>query len=154
MYRTAVAKHTDATPIDLGRHTAKHDQGRIGTFIWTSCNGASGYSLSGVHQRSLCSTVEDMFTFVGFFVNELINHGLKIYIKQPRPSTCTGLGYGACDSFGYPSSHSQCIWYLISCSHMVCLNMLDCCALFVLDRAALYEGCAVRELHFMGCKMT
>lgn len=57
--------------------------------------------------------------FVGFFVNEALNHVLKTIIQQPRPGTCARLGHGVCDSYGYPSSHSQCIWYIIAAGFLV-----------------------------------
>jgi dolichyldiphosphatase len=59
-----------------------------------------------------CRSVEDHAIAGGFVVNELLNYGLKKSFRRPRPDTCHNLD--ACDSYGYPSSHAQCMWYFIT----------------------------------------
>ena len=68
--------------------------------------------------------MDDAAILLGFLVNELFNGVLKRSAKQPRPETCSELG--VCDSFGYPSSHSQCIWYFLIVTLLV-RSPSSCC---------------------------
>jgi membrane-associated phospholipid phosphatase len=66
-----------------------------------------------------CRNLDDLGVLLGFFTNELINVALKHSAKQPRPSLCHEKGLGVCNSYGYPSSHSQCMWYFITIGTLV-----------------------------------
>lgn len=60
----------------------------------------------------------------GLVLNEGIARGLKHLLQHPRPAaTCTALN--VCDSFGMPSSHTQCIVFGAALHLLLCARQWE-----------------------------
>ncbi|GLC40952.1 hypothetical protein PLESTB_000963100 [Pleodorina starrii] len=65
--------------------------------------------------------VQEGVIVAAFVVNEGIARGLKHGLRHPRPTaTCAKLDL--CDSFGMPSSHTQCIAFAFALHLLLCLR--------------------------------
>ncbi|CAN6581076.1 unnamed protein product [Malus baccata var. baccata] len=53
--------------------------------------------------------LQGMFFFVGLVISQIINELIKDFFQQARPETCAILEM--CDSHGWPSSHSQYMFF-------------------------------------------
>lgn len=63
--------------------------------------------------------VHEGVILAGLVLNEGIARGLKHLLQHPRPAaTCTALN--VCDSFGMPSSHTQCIVFGVALHLLLC----------------------------------
>ncbi|KAM7262988.1 hypothetical protein ACFE04_000671 [Oxalis oulophora] len=64
--------------------------------------------------------IQGMFFFIGIIINQIISESVKKLVQQARPETCALLEM--CDSHGWPSSHSQYMFFfamyftLMNCS--------------------------------------
>lgn len=56
--------------------------------------------------------VHEALTLFGLVVNEGIARALKHLVNSSRPPTCAQLG--VCDSHGWPSSHTSCMFFYFS----------------------------------------
>ncbi len=78
---------------------------------------------------------------MAFVVNEGVARGLKHGLRHPRPpATCAKLDL--CDSFGMPSSHTQCIAFALTLHLMLFARNLGTKSL----GTRLVEGCEVLAL--------
>ena len=56
--------------------------------------------------------IKNLIILVGLIVNEGLAKAIKQIVKQPRPmGKCMQLG--TCDSYGWPSSHTQCMFFFL-----------------------------------------
>ncbi|KAJ8532867.1 hypothetical protein K7X08_015756 [Anisodus acutangulus] len=53
--------------------------------------------------------LQGMFFAIGLIISQFINEIIKKSVQQARPETCALLEM--CDSHGWPSSHSQCMFF-------------------------------------------
>ncbi|GAB2235739.1 hypothetical protein Droror1_Dr00026180 [Drosera rotundifolia] len=65
----------------------------------------AGFLSHFVFRREL----QALFFALGLILSQFVNHSIKSLVKQPRPSTCALLEI--CDSHGWPSSHSQYMFF-------------------------------------------
>ncbi|KAM7266574.1 hypothetical protein ACFE04_004471 [Oxalis oulophora] len=53
--------------------------------------------------------IQPIFFFLGLLFNQFISQLVKNFVRQPRPGTCTVLEM--CNTHGWPSSHSQFMFF-------------------------------------------
>ncbi|EFJ52873.1 hypothetical protein VOLCADRAFT_86283 [Volvox carteri f. nagariensis] len=92
--------------------------------------------------------VQEGVIVAGFVMNEGIARGLKHGLRHPRPAdTCAKLDL--CDSFGMPSSHTQCIAFAFMLHFLLCMRSVGGKSL----GTRLIEACEVVGLAF-ACLLT
>ncbi|OIW01619.1 hypothetical protein TanjilG_22663 [Lupinus angustifolius] len=65
----------------------------------------SGFITHFIFRREL----QGIFFFIGLIISQFINEFIKTTVQQARPETCVLLE--TCDSHGWPSSHSQYMFF-------------------------------------------
>ncbi|CAA6654784.1 unnamed protein product [Spirodela intermedia] len=83
--------------------TLTHVRYRRGTLLGTSSLG--GFVAHFLFRREL----QGMFFALGLFISQILNELVKKSVQQSRPETCVALEM--CDSHGWPSSHSQYMFF-------------------------------------------
>ncbi|KMZ58578.1 Long Chain Base 1-Phosphate Phosphatase [Zostera marina] len=91
-------------------HVRYHRGDALGHFLaWVSLVpvfiSIGGFISHVLFRREL----QGIFFAVGLLISQAVNEFVKISVKQARPETCVLLE--ACDSHGWPSSHSQYMFF-------------------------------------------
>jgi dolichyldiphosphatase len=107
--------------------------------------------LLGAYMQLVCRNLEQGALLAGFLLNEVINTCLKHSIKQARPEACIALGLGICDSYGFPSSHSQCIWYYITAGWLLQSRSMRSHGNSVASARSCSDATAVRAQAALSC---
>jgi membrane-associated phospholipid phosphatase len=76
-----------------------------------------------------------------FFVNHYVNHSLKEYIRQPRPTGSRPLVDESYDrtNYGMPSYHSQMIWFVTVFLYLVKRNVRWLIAFVAIAFLTMYQ---------------
>ncbi|XP_062004144.1 lipid phosphate phosphatase gamma [Rosa rugosa] len=96
--------------------------------------------------------LQGMFFAIGLIISQLINEVIKDLFQQARPATCDLLEM--CDSHGWPSSHSQYMFFfavyftlltqkgigLWDTKHKFAVNFLPWCLAFLTMHSRVYLG--------------
>ncbi|KAG2241351.1 hypothetical protein Bca52824_096665 [Brassica carinata] len=80
--------------------------------------------------------LQGIFFGVGLVISQFINEFIKTTVEQARPETCTLLE--ACDSHGWPSSHSQFMFFFATSRWI--LNLLHWSLAVVTMYSRVYLG--------------